>query len=267
MSSGMLSNWYPASNPLAGVLAGIWSVHASRDADLSARVLPDGSTCLVFQRDGRVLHSSEDAGNPLASTCVSGPRTGPFDFTLNAAGRILIVQLRPAGAIQALGVPMSLLADRFEQLDAVVGSVSPLVDDIVLGDADDLSCVHAIERWLQERVRTQRARCEVTDAVVQEVTRRAGCIRIEDLAGHVNLSRRHLGRIMNERIGISPKRFARISRFDRAVQLGRTRPMVPWARVALDAGYADQAHMTREFTEIGGIRPTDLRGATAATIW
>ena len=65
---------------------------------------------------------------------------------------------------------------------------------------------------------------EVTDAVVREVTRRAGSVRIDDLAEHVNLSRRHLGRIMNERVGISPKLFARITRFDRAVQLGRTQP-------------------------------------------
>ena len=103
--------------------------------------------------------------------------------------------------------------------------------------------------------------------VAREVARRAGSVRIDDLARHVNLSRRHLGRIMKERLGISPKRFARISRFDRAVQFGRAHPLEPWARVAFEAGYADQAHMTREFNEIGGIRPSDLRGATAATIW
>lgn len=179
----------------------------------------------------------------------------------------MIVQLRPAGAMQAMGVPMSLLVDRFERLDSVVGPGSHGVGEHVLGDADDRACVRAIERWLLDRVRKEASRSEVADAVVQEVARRAGCVRIEDLARHVNLSRRHLGRIMNERLGIAPKRFARITRFDRAVQLGRTQPMVPWGRVALDAGYADQAHMTREFAEIGGIRPSDLRGAAAATIW
>ena len=263
----MLSNWYPAPSSLTGILNGIWSVHAAREAELSARVLPDGTTCLAFQRDGTVLRSCDDAWRPWAATCVSGPRTGPFDIKLSAAGRILIVQLLPAGAMQALGVPMSSLADRFEPLDAVVGSVPQRVNDCVLSDNDDFACVRAIERWLLERVQTQHRKCEVTDAVTEQVARRAGRIRIDELAQHVDLSRRHLGRIMLERIGVAPKLFARITRFDHAVQMGRFRPMVPWARVALDAGYADQSHMAREFVELGRIRPSDLRGASATTIW
>jgi len=263
----MLSTWHPAPSALAGVLAGIWSVHAARDADLSARVLPDGTTCLAFQRYGTVLRSCDNAWSPWARTCVSGPRTGSFDFTLDADGWILIVQLLPAGAMQALGVPMSSLTDRFEPLDAVVGSVSQRVSDCVLSDADDLSCVRAIERWLLERIRTEHTRCDVTDAVLQEVASRAGNVRVDDLARQVNLSRRHLGRIMHERVGMSPKLFGRITRFDRAVQLARLRPMVPWARVALDIGYADQAHLSREFVELGGIRPSELRGASATMIW
>ena len=263
----MHSIWYPAPSSLADVLAGIWSVHAAREAELSARVLPDGTTCLAFQRDETVLRSCDDAWRPWAATCVSGPRTGPFDIKLSAGGRILIVQLLPAGAMRALGVPMSSLADRFEQLDAVVGSVSQKVSNCVLGDADDLSCVRVIERWLLQRVRTLRTRCDVTDAVVQEVARQSGSVRVENLARHVDLSRRHLTRIMNERVGVSPKLFARIARFNHAVQLGRFRPRVPWARVALDVGYADQPHMAREFADLGRIRPSELRGAAAAMIW
>ena len=72
--------------------------------DLSARVLPDGTSCLVFQRDGSVLRSCDDGGRRWGATCVSGQGTGPFDFTLDAGGRILIVQIRAAGAMPALGL-------------------------------------------------------------------------------------------------------------------------------------------------------------------
>ncbi|MBT8483992.1 MAG: AraC family transcriptional regulator [Phycisphaerales bacterium] len=263
----MDSHWHPAPRPLAGILAGIWSVHASREATLSARVLPDGTSCVVFQRDGTVLRSFDDAGRPWQATCVSGPRTGPFDFTLGAGGRILIVQLVPEGAMRAIGVPMSSLANRVERLDAVVETPPTPIVDLVQGDVDDRACVRAIEQWIMDCVRTTGTRCDVTDAAVDEVVRRAGCVRVEDLAGHVHLSRRHLGRLMRERIGIAPKLFARITRFQRAVRLGRTSPTVPWARLALDTGYADQAHLAREFGELGGIRPRDLRGDAAATIW
>jgi AraC-like DNA-binding protein len=261
------SRWYPAPHTLSGVLAGIWSVHAGRNVELAARVLPDGSTCLVFQREGTVLHSADANGRPWAMNSVSGPRGGPLDIHLDPGGRIFIVQLEPAGARRVLGVSMSLLADRFEPLDAVTGPVASRLVDCVLGVGDERACVCAIERWLEDRIRAGADTCLVTEAAVQEIARMAGGVRIGDLAGRVNLSRRQLGRIMKERLGSSPKLFARISRFDKAVQMGRFRPRLSWSRLAFEAGYADQAHMIREFAALGGIRPTDLRSEAAATIW
>jgi transcriptional regulator GlxA family with amidase domain len=108
---------------------------------------------------------------------------------------------------------------------------------------------------------------DVTQAAVTEVIQTAGGVRVDDLAQHINLSRRQLARVMKESVGISPKTFSRIARFNRALQLARTHPRRAWVEVAAEAGYADQAHMVREFTEIGGIRPSDLRGESASTIW
>jgi len=264
----MLSNWHPASSSLTGIVGGIWAVQASSAANLSARVLPDGATCLVFKRDGAELCSCDDSWRPWAAASVSGPRSGPMDIKLGASGRILIVPLLPSGASKALGVPMSTMTDRFEDLDAVIGDISNRLKDCLQGDADELTCIRAIEQWLLERVKkSERIKYEVTDRLVQEVLCRSGSIRVEDLARRLDLSRRHVGRIVRENVGFAPKLFARIVRFDNAVQLGRFSPMSSLAQVALDAGFADQAHMSREFAELGGIRPSDLRGDAAAMIW
>jgi AraC-like DNA-binding protein len=267
MTSNWHSNWYPASGPLAQVAAGVWSVHSASDAELAARVLPDGSTSVVFRSDGAVLRSSDEGWRPLDAMSVSGPRSSPFEFQLSPGGRMLIVQLQPAGAMQILGVPMSSLANAFDDLAAVAGPESHRLGDFVLDERDDQRSVRAIESWLMDRVRQHRPICERTAAVVREVTCRAGNIRVEDLAERVNLSRRHLGRMMMDRVGASPKLFARVARFDHAVQRARRCPDEPWAEIALDSGYADQAHLTREFVDLGGIRPSQLRGAAASTIW
>ncbi len=241
-------------------------MRASKERDLSARVLPDGTSCLVFQRDGAVLHSREVA-DPWAVASISGPRSGPFDFTLGASGAIMIVQLLPAGARQILGVPMSELADRSEHLDSVVGSVPSEVLDQLSHDAADLDCVRAVERWLFGRMRAAERSSEAAQAVIGEVMSRCGAVRIDELAQEAGLSRRHLNRVVTERVGFSPKLFARIIRFDHAVRLGRMRSRAPWARIALDAGYSDQAHMAREFADLGGISPGELHGDRAATLW
>ncbi len=265
----MLSNWYPAPNVLTGILAGIWSVHSPADRDLLARVLPDGTTYLVFQRDGTVLRSSDDHGRPWLAACVSGPRTEAFDIQLSSAGRILIVQLGSAGASQALGVPMSELTDNLEDLSSVIELDHRFqhLNELICGEADDESCVRVIEEWLLPRAQFNSNVCMATKSVVDLVKNSCGKVRVEDLARQVDLSRRHLGRVVRQRVGFSPKLFARIIRFDHAVQLGRVRPVLPLSQIALAAGYADQAHMTREFADLGGIRPSDLRGEAGAMIW
>ena len=253
------------------MLAGIWTVRAPQRSDLEARVLPNGATCLVFLRDGSQLRTTDDDGTPWSAASISGPRTGPLDIRLAAGGEITIVQLLPEGATQALGTPMSGLTDSYQRLDAVIGTLPAEVADATIGDASEASRVGTLERWLKQRVLARRSRCDVTDVVAHEVARRAGRVRVDDLAGQVNLSRRHLGRIIQQRLGFPPKLFARITRFHQAVQLGRIRPLTgpidPWIHVALASGYADQAHMSREFAELGGIRPSDLRGTAASAIW
>ena len=90
---------------------------------------------------------------------------------------------------------------------------------------------------------------------------------VQALADHAAMSRRQLGRVVTEQIGFSPKQFARIARFDHAVRRVRSRPSEQLSGIAFHTGYADQAHMTRDFRAIGGIRPADLRRPGAERLW
>lgn len=242
-------------------------MQSMHESDLQARVLPDGSTSLVFLRGDSALRTSDNRWGCWASASISGPRTKPFDMQLQSAGRMLIVQLHATGAARSLGVPMSTLLNRYEELEAVVDSVPRALRDHVRREADDLSCIRAIESWLLNRVRSRVQPRTAVESAIHQLLRGTGDLRVGDLAQQVQLSRRHLARVMHERVGVSTKLFARIARFDRAVQLSRQRPSLAWVQIALETGFSDQAHLTREFVELGGIRPSDLRGARAEFIW
>jgi AraC-like DNA-binding protein len=84
-----------------------------------------------------------------------------------------------------------------------------------------------------------------------------GTLGVADVADRVHLSERQLQRRFAERVGYGPKTFQRIERFQRAVaQLGREG--VELARAAALAGYADQAHLTRESRRLAGLSPREL---------
>jgi AraC-like DNA-binding protein len=88
-----------------------------------------------------------------------------------------------------------------------------------------------------------------------------GTLGVEAVARELGCSRRHLAARFGEELGLSPKRLARVLRFRRAHALLGERPGTPLAGLAAECGYADQAHLTREFRALAGVTP----GAFAAS--
>ncbi len=84
-----------------------------------------------------------------------------------------------------------------------------------------------------------------------------GRVRVRELAATIGCSRRHLQAKFREQIGIAPKKLARLIRFQ-AVRRRIEREPVRWAEIAFDAGYSDQAHLSRDFRDLAGTTPGDF---------
>jgi transcriptional regulator GlxA family with amidase domain len=90
------------------------------------------------------------------------------------------------------------------------------------------------------------------------VVRRQGRVTVDAMARAAGVSRQHLSREFRERIGIPPKLYSRLARFQSGLVYAGSHAPVDWARAALDAGYADQCHMIAEFREFSGLTPQTL---------
>ena len=76
------------------------------------------------------------------------------------------------------------------------------------------------------------------------------------MARRVGLSSRRFIRLFRDRVGLPPKVFCRVRRFQRVLAATEGRRRVDWAAVALACGYADQAHLIRDFRAFSGLKPT-----------
>lgn len=76
------------------------------------------------------------------------------------------------------------------------------------------------------------------------------------VARDVGWSRQHLSTEVTHELGLGPKRFQRLMRFNRAAGLARESKGASWSEIALRCGYYDQAHLVREFNEFAGYSPT-----------
>ena len=219
---------FAAPVALRGSVACLWVRVAGEDEIV--RVVPDACADVIWTRGRGVT--------------VAGPDTAAQE-TAVARGDVLVgMRFRPGAGGGGLGLPLDELRDlRVEgrEVDAAFDLDAELDPEVVL----------------RRLVETVAARPR--DVLVQQVA--AGLERGERV--ETGLSARQLRRRFHAAVGYGPKTLERVLRFRNAVDAidGGERDLV---RVALDAGYADQAHLTRECTRLAGLPPARLMRARGA---
>ncbi len=169
------------------------------------------------------------------------------------------------GAPEAvLGVPASAMAGRIVALEDLWGDVAARRLCARLADArDTVAAAAVLESAIAERLATANgrpARAQLALAAADRLTSGSVCA----VAAELGVSERHLRRVFRETVGVGPKAYTRIARFQRALSAAREDAHAGWASIAAAAGYYDQAHLIAEFRVIAGVTPRVLVGEMRA---
>src|SRR5262249_9327051 len=95
-------------------------------------------------------------------------------------------------------------------------------------------------------------------AVAAHMLRQRGRVTIDTMASHAGVSRQHFSRQFREQLGIAPKRYCRLARFQSGLAPAHSQKKINWAETALALGYADQSHMIAEFRQFSSLTPQAL---------
>jgi len=214
-------------------------------------VLSSGMTCELGGR-WRV-----DPSGP--SGRVIGPMTMVGETDVRECAEGVGVYFRPAQASTFVGMPIGELTDRIVGADDAWGAVGrSLAAELV--ELDDRARVDRLEAALLERLaRFDGSRLPGIDAagLASRVLSCDGHVTVESLAAAAGVSRQHLARVFRDRVGLAPKTYCSLARFQSGlVYAGRAG--VDWAQVAAAMGYADQSHMIAEFRRFSSLTPQTL---------
>ncbi len=213
-------------------------------------VLPSTGAVLGFQFRGRVR-----AGEQLLSQAgVTGLQERARIYSYLGVTSSVLVRFTPQG-VGRLGVPAAELASRSVPLEQLLpGARVREVTERIAAAPDDASRVAAVERFLQEH---PFARDPVVTRALERLGDLNGMPSLAAVAAELALSERQLERRFVRAVGMMPKRFARLARFQRAVALMESSSGL--AAVAQHAGYYDQSHFVREFRAFAGASPSAWR--------
>jgi AraC-like DNA-binding protein len=210
------------------------------------RVLPDGSMDVLFAVGG---HAARVIG-PMTCAIVTPP--GGQTCTVG-------VRFRPGAATHLLGVSARELRNETAPAADVWGADGRSLDARLAEAGDARSAIGAIEAELESRVPRTRVPDPRVAQAVATLRAAGGELPIPAVGARVGISERQLERLFDEHVGYGPKVFARVVRLERATKgIARSRArgsIASWARFAVDCGYADQAHLVREFRALTGLTP------------
>jgi transcriptional regulator GlxA family with amidase domain len=167
---------------------------------------------------------------------------------------VLGVRFRPYGAAALFTASQDELAGLTIGVDALAEPLSRALAAVRESAADLDDGVARVQQELLKWVAPENIDPRIRNAV-QTIDRKQGLVSIDDLAASVSMTRRHLERKFLKAVGITPKRLARITRFQHALRILDGSDVSPGTRTAATCGYADQAHFIRDFRDLAGCPP------------
>ena len=167
----------------------------------------------------------------------------------------------PIGARLFFGVPMTELTGRVVALRDLLPKEHANLAERLEGLPSWDARFDLVEQILGERIAAESLQIKVVSWAFRRIEGCGGAIDVGALAREMGYSPKHVIDLFREHVGVAPKLLARIVRFDRLIQHLKADASRPWAEVAIEAGYYDQAHLARDVKQFGGTTPTSVRAA------
>lgn len=242
----------------------VWSGETQGNAvAASERVLPTGAMHLAFRIGGPPVQLIDGACTGLGHAVVGGARARAYQR--DCGGRWISVgaMLRPGAAGALFGAPAVRLAHRHTALVDLWGPFADQALDRLAAATRHALRLQVLEALLAERL--QPARSDLAFSLPAALARLDRGDRIATVAAASGCSHRHFTRCFEQAVGLRPKVYARVRRFQRLLAAATAAPTARWTPLALDAGYADLAAMGREFQALSGLTASAWRRLARAS--
>lgn len=224
------------------------------------RRLPNGKTHLLFNLGTaptlfpRDLHGS---ARTFPTCWISGQHESYIETGSSGETVLLGAQFHAHGAYRLLRIAQHELRDEVIELESLLGDRVLGLRQRLLEAGSPQNCFALLEQWLLGLLENGSEVHPAVLATHAAVHSNPGDMRLTALSRDIGVSKEHLIRRFREQIGLTPKAYANILRFGKALGLAR-RGSARWSDVAHACGYYDQAHLVHDFQRYAGRTPASL---------
>ena len=251
--------------PLEAFIESIWVYQNDPQPHALERILPNGAAQLIInlKEDETRLYDPECPHRYVATSgsVVSGVRSSFQVIDTSEQEYVAGVAFRPGGTVPFIRMPAHDASDADVPLEALWGRRrATALRERLLESGSLEATLDALEAVLHEMWCPQRLHPAV-DFALTAFDRTPLTTSIAAVTNAIGLSPKRFIERFKIDVGLTPKRYCRIRRFQRALELSNRGRQVDWTRVAMDCGYFDQAHFIHDFRSFAGLTPTGYQSA------
>ena len=258
----MIFRQHVPAEPLATHVDRFWFYQDLYPAHRREHVLPDGTFELIINlRDEtrRTFDRSSGGETLFRNAWFSGPQSRYLIIDALPCSSMIGVHFKPGGAAAVLGFPADQLRDQVVELDAMWGAMAGNLRERLLaarGAAAKFAILECALRQRLARYRADRVQQRRIFYARDRLIAATDSLRIRDVADELGVSHKQFIEQFRRQVGLTPKLFHRIQRFQDALGRLHARKAVDWGDVACASGYFDQAHFIHDFRAFSGLTPT-----------
>ncbi len=222
------------------------------------RALPTGTVELVIslREDKLRVFNRQNKDLSFRDAMVCGPHSEFFVIDSAQEESTLGVHFKPGGAFPFLKLPTGELHNVHVSLDTLWGARAVELHDRLLEAKTAEARFRILEQFLLAQARRSLARHPAVAFALKEFKNVPHERTISDVADQIGLSQRRFIEVFRNEVGLTPKLFCRIQRFQEVLNLIWKGKQIEWVDVALSCGYYDQAHFINDFQAFSGLNPT-----------
>jgi AraC-like DNA-binding protein len=246
--------------PLSQFVENLWLIEEFSADYTREKILPDGAIELIIDLDPQPKSIFADetsaAFRTVSKGWISGERTRYIVIGAAANQSMVGIRFRPGGAYPFFHFPISELSESVTELELIWGSLVDEIRDQLLEIKSPDERLLRLEAFLLGQARRSLEANRLITFAVHQLQHSPQFLAIRDLASTIGITQKHLISQFEKVVGLRPKSFARVCKFQKVVNLIEQQDQIEWAAMAADCGYYDQAHFIHEFQAFSGLNPS-----------
>ncbi|MBP2642513.1 MAG: transcriptional regulator with only domain, AraC family [Firmicutes bacterium] len=227
----------------------IYNIKESLCSTKKEIIIPDGCLDIIF-----MINKQTNEYRSFIVGMMSEPIITIPDFSNS---QIYAIRFNPAGAYYFIRNRLSDFTDLMVEFECVSKNLEKELAGILLSEKSLDEKIKCLDSFFLKRFDEWRENAVIMNSLAS-IFNAKGNMEIKKLALELYVSERHLNRMFKQWIGLSPKEFTRIIRFQNTLRNVLVSDVVEWTSLAIESGYHDQAHFINEFKTFSGITPTQI---------